>query len=153
MIVDIKDSILDDVHELAKDIRSKDRQEAINLGLDPAEGLYYAYTHSIYRKTAFVNNDIAAMWGIGGDLFGDLGRPYLITGPAVEIISPFQFSKIYKKEVQSMRTFFPLLENYVDASYEGAIRMLKIAGFELTGPLDLGPQNKPFYKFYMRGNV
>jgi len=107
--------------------------------------------HSVYRKTATIEGLIAAMWGIGGDLFGLIGRPYLITSNEVYKISPLQFSKIYRKEVESMKNFFPQLENYVDASYEGAVRMLKIAGFELEGPIDFGPHKRPFYKFSMVG--
>lgn len=149
--VEIRDSTLDDVSLLGATMREADRKEAIALGLDPLEGLYYAYTHSVYRKTALVDGKIAAMWGIGGDLFGDVGRPYFVTGEGVYKISSLHFSKIYTKEVKSMKQFFPYLENYVDASYEGAVRMLKIAGFELTGPIQLGPNKSPFYRFSMVG--
>lgn len=150
--VEIRDSTMDDVFELGRSMRQEDKNEAIAQGIDdPTEGLYYSYTHSIYRKTALIDGKVAAMWGVAGDLFGYTGRPYFITGEEVYKISPLQFSRIYRQEAQAMRQFFPVLENYVDASYKGAVRMLEIAGFDLSGPHFLGPNESLFYKFSMVG--
>jgi len=62
---------------------------------------------------------------------GQVGTPWLLTSDAVKNISPLKFTRIYQQEVGKMKRLFPVLENYVDAEYNGAIRLLKIVGFEL----------------------
>lgn len=145
--IEIRDSVIKDVRELSKDFREKDRQEAINCGLVPHKALYQCYKQAVYKKTALIDNKVAAMWGVAGTLFGMTGQPYLVTGNSVYEISPIKFAKIYRNEVEIMKTLFPILENYVDASYEGAVRMLEIAGFKLDNPLELGPNKSLFYRF------
>lgn len=72
-----------------------------------------------------------------GSALGLVGQPYFLTGPSIEKINPMKFSRLYKQEVQEMQKIFPILENYVDATYLGAIRMLKIAGFRLSDPINV----------------
>ena len=45
-----------------------------------------------------------------------------------------------------MNSVFPVLENYVDAKYDEAVRLLKIVGFELT-PQKINGND--FYKYKM----
>lgn len=71
------------------------------------------------------------MWGLHGELLGSVGYPYLVTTPWCEAISPLRFARIYRQEVEIMRQFFPLLENYVDPKYLEAVRLLKMAGFQM----------------------
>jgi len=146
MTIQILPTTLGHIRELRKTLRQKDRQEAISLGLNPERGLYVAYRASAYRSTAIIDGQVAAVWGVAGPLLGFTGQPYLITGEAISLISPIKFAKIYINEVQKMKKLFPVLENYVDASYEGAVRMLKIAGFTFT-PIKLN--NHDFFKFSM----
>lgn len=152
MTIKIVNSTEDHVRELAESIREADKQEAIAAGLVPKEALFYSYNHALYRKTGLINDKVAAMWGIVGSPLGILGQPYLITAPIVEDITPIRFASIYKKEVEQMKKYFSLLENYVDDRYEGAIRMLKIAGFELSEPLQAYTGFR-FRKFSMKGSA
>lgn len=145
--IHIRDSVVSDVKELCKTMRAKDRLEAESLGLNPDKTLFYSYRYSILRKTAFVDNKIAAMWGVHGTPLSFLGHPYLVTGQAVEEISIPSFLRIYRDEVKVMSSIFPILENYVDASYEGAVRMLKLAGFTIDNPEPFGPSGQEFSKF------
>ena len=146
-LIEIVPSIALHARELALTLREKDKAEATALGLDPVKGTFYAYRHACYRMTALIDDEVAAMWGLHGELLGSVGYPYLITGTKVEKISPLNFARVYIKEVQVMRNLFPVLENFVDASYEGAIKMLKLAGFTLTGPYQI--KDNMFYKFRM----
>lgn len=127
-------------------LRKEDIKEAKALGLYPHRGVFFAYRYACYRRTALINGEVAAMWGLHGELLGSIGHPYLITGVAVTKISPITFARIYLEEVKEMSKFFPNLENYVDASYSGAVRMLKIAGFSFEGPFDT-PKGDKFLKF------
>lgn len=146
-MIEIRDSVIKDVRELSKNLREKDRKESLRLGVEPHKALYYSYQQGVYRKTAFVNNEIAAMWGVAGIFLGQIGHPYLVTTPLVETISSLQFARIYRKEVEVMTKLFPILENYVDANYPEAIKMLKIAGFQI-GPIELlGLYKTEFRKF------
>jgi hypothetical protein len=89
------------------------------------------------------------MWGVAGISLGIKGMPYLITSPLSETISPIKFAKIYTSQVKEMKKLFPVLENYVDASYTGAVRMLSLAGFRLD-PVTIN--NNDFFKFSMVGD-
>lgn len=120
------------VHELAEDMRQRDQEEAKGIGMDPKDALLYTFKHGLMRRTAFVGDTVAAMWGLGGTPLGVVGQPYLVTGRACDTVSPIRFAKIYIKELNSMKSLFPVLENYVHSDYEGAVRMLELAGFDLS---------------------
>lgn len=132
---------------LSEVLRKEDSLEAEALGIDPTKAAFFAYRNATYRYTAFVDNKIAAMWGVVGTPLAVTGQPYLLTTSAVENISPVKFARLYKEEVKKMSQLFPKLENYVDARYTKSIRMLKIAGFELSEIMLLGPNKTPFNKF------
>lgn len=132
--------------DLSETLRENDKQEAIRTGQDPKKAVFFAYRHSLLKRTGLVDGRVAAMWGVGGSFLG-IGQPYLITGTEVENVSSFSFARVYKNEVEIMKSLFPVLENYVDSRYEGAIRMLKIAGFTLTGPYPMYPHGDLFLKF------
>lgn len=142
----VKVSVLDDVEKLSKTIRVKDRKEAEALGMSAEKALYLTFKHGLLRRTAFIDGEVAAMWGVTGTPFSLVGIPYLVTGELSEKITPLEFCRIYKKEVEVMNGLFPILENYVDASYTEAVRLLKITGFELTPEVI---NNHHFYKFKM----
>jgi hypothetical protein len=137
-------STLDHVKELSDTMREADKNELSKLGMQPHKALFYSFKFSLLRKTALIDDKVAAMWGVYGVPTGMTGQPYLLTSPLAESVSPLKFAKIYINEVNQMKKLFPVLQNYVDASYTGAIRMLRIAGFDLE-PVTLN--NHEFYKF------
>lgn len=141
----IVDSEEHHAEELTKSLRENDKLEAVRIGLDPETAVLHSYNYGLYRKTGLITGKVAAMWGVMGTPIGIIGCPYLITGSEVYRISPIRFAKIYMKELKIMKSLFPVLENYVDASYIGAVRMLSLAGFKLEGPVMLN--NNSFYKF------
>lgn len=134
--------------ELTDTLRQEDRLEAIHSGLEPQEAVQYCFLRGVYRKTALVNEKVAAMWGVIGTPLGNTGTPYLITGTEALKTSPIRFAKIYLEEARIMNKLFPVLQNYVDMKYHGAVRLLLIAGFNLTGPEMIN--GNPFYKFTMK---
>lgn len=142
-----RESTMSDVRELAETMREKDKLEVSRLGLTPYQSLYRSYRYSFLRYTIVVNDKVAAMWGVQGTPMGLIGIPYLLTGTESEKVSVSEFIQIYKNAVEIMRSFFPILENYVDASYKGAIRMLKIAGFEVEDTITPSKDGSPFRKF------
>lgn len=142
----VKVSTLEDVGRLSEVMRPKDRKEAEALGMKAEKALYLTFKHGLLRRTALIDGEVAAMWGVTGTPLSIVGRPYLVTGTLSNKISSLEFCRIYKKEVAVMNALFPVLENYVDASYTEAVRLLKITGFTLS-PETIN--NNLFYKFKM----
>lgn len=145
--LEIRDSIEEDINKLITNLREGDYREAKALGINPSTNLKLALDRALYRKTAIVDNEVAAMWGVYGQILGSIGSPYLITATPVLKLSSIKFSRIYTNEVKIMNKIFSKLENFVDSSYIGAIRLLKIAGFKLSGPFYFGPTGAPFFRF------
>lgn len=145
-MLEIKHSVLDDVEKLSIDMRDKDRKEAEALGMNAKKALYLTFKYGILRKSAFLNGKIVAMWGICGTPLSLVGRPYLVTSNVVSEMSPLKFTRLYAKEIKVMNSLFPVLENYVDANYDEAVRLLKIIGFKLT-PQKINGND--FYKYQM----
>lgn len=143
-MIEIVDTTISHVRHLRKSLRNSDKQEIINAGFDPSRICMYTYKVSLWRRTGLIDGEPAAMWGVRGNLLGLVGQPYLLTTNRINLISPLKFAKIYIKEVEEMKKLFPVLENYVDASYIGACRMLKLAGFDLE-PVEIN--NNKFYRF------
>jgi hypothetical protein len=139
------DSVAKHCAELAKTIRPEDALEAVRLGLDPRKSIFSAYRQAVYRKTALLDDHVAAMWGVIGTPLSMTGIPYFITGTDAVRLSPVRFARLYTSEAKIMNDIFPVLENYVDASYTGAVKLLKLAGFTLEGPVMVN--DNPFYKF------
>lgn len=150
-MIRIQDSTWNDVEILSESLREQDKLESLRMGFDPVVALEYSFTHGFLRRTALLDDKPVAMWGVCGTPLGIYGMPYLITGDGVLKVSPITFSRIYKKEVEVMKQLYPHLENFVDESYLGAVRMLKIAGFELSEPLKINGHN--FLRFSMKGNI
>ena len=133
--------------ELAYNMRAADRAEVQAAGLSSYRAVNRAFRSGIMTRTAFIDGEIAAMWGLGGNLLSDEGQPWLLTTKAVERI-PISFVKVGKGQVLEMLKFRSVLRNYVAADYFQAIRFLKIIGFNIGEPENIGAR-KLFCKFEM----
>lgn len=137
MIIQVVDSTIDHVWDLINTLREEDKEEIRAAGNTPNEAVLSSFNQSVIRRTLLINDEVAGMWGVYGNVLGTLGIPYFLTGEKINKLSPIKFARLYKQEVQKMKSIFPVLENCVDAKYKGAIRMLKIAGFELSEPVKI----------------
>jgi len=135
------------IREIKKTIRDKDRAEIESFGISCAKGLWRSYKHGMGNQTAIINGHVAAIWGVGGCYIGNVGAPWLMTSKYIALISPLRFARLYQQEVYKMLNMFPYLENYVDASYEEAVRLLSIVGFTIGDPERIG--NGVYKKFSM----
>lgn len=136
------------VHQLAKTMRVADAGEARGLGYDPHRLLRSSFRASLYSRTGFVGADIAAMWGVTGDILSDTGMPWLVTAPIVESV-PVTFLRVAKSELENMLFLKPRLENYVIADYRGAVRLLEVLGFHLDPAAPYGRRGVPFRRFVL----
>lgn len=139
-------SRIGDVYAIAANLRPDDKAEITSLGADPRQALRLCFRNGIMRKTAFVQDEIAAMWGLCGVALGDIGEPYLVTTPAVERV-PIAMLKEGRKSVAEMLTLKTVLVGHVAASYGRACRFLELLGFSLGEPLALGPKEAVFREF------
>ena len=144
-MIEVVESIFSHAYDLNLHLREKDRQEILAFGMPVRRSVYNCYRKACYRKTALIDGNVAAMWGVAGTPLSLVGTPYLLTGDLVTKVSPLVFVRIYKQEVSEMLSLFPRLENYVHADYEEAIKLLKISGFSITDPIQVG--DNMFYKF------
>lgn len=143
-------SRISDVYRLARAMRPEDRAEAVGLGVDPRAALRESYRQAIFRRTYFVDNELAAMAGLCGALIGEQGEPYLVTTPAV-IRAKVSFLREARKTVMEMLSLKRRLVGEVAASYRGACRLLESLGFDLGEPRAIGPSGELFSRFTREG--
>jgi hypothetical protein len=141
-------SKIEDVYRVAANLRHEDMAEITGFGLDPKLALRTSYRHAILRKTAFVDGEIAAMWGLGGAMLSDAGNPWLMTTPIVERV-PVTFLKVGREQLGEMLLQRPFLFNFVQASYARACRFLEVLGFILDPAQPMGPNNIAFRRFWI----
>ena len=105
-----------------------------------------SYRQAIFRRTYFVDGEIAAMVGLCGALIGAEGEPYLVTTEAVTR-AKVSFLREAKKTVGEMLAIKRRLVGEVAASYRGACRLLESLGFSLEPPRPIGPSGALFSRY------
>ena len=92
----VRPSVVADVYRLAASLRDSNRDEIVDLGLDPRVALRANFRMAMLRRTYLVDGEVAAMTGLCGSLLGDIGFPYLMTAPPVERV-PVAFLKLARR--------------------------------------------------------
>lgn len=139
------------VYALAATMRREDAAEATELCRQPKEFLRRSFRYSLVVKTALIDGEVAAMFGMTGDLLLPHGSPWLVTTAAVERV-PVAFVREGKQALAEMRGLKPVLENFVAASYTRAVRFVAVLGFEIDAPQPLGPKGALFHRFHLGGD-
>lgn len=130
-------------------LREWDRFEVTCAGLSVAKAVWRAFSSSVFSDTAFVDGEIAAMFGCAGTPLSGIGTPWLLTTPAVER-APVAVVKEGRKCVERMLTLFPKLSGYTAAEYSQACGLLRLLGFTLSEPFPFGPDGVPFVKYSLK---
>jgi len=141
MDIQIVDTSIRHIRELKGNLREDDLMELKKMGLTAKMALVLGYKRSIWCKTALINGEVAAIWGVNGAPLSVVGTPWLLTSKHCESVSSVKFAKIYKREVRKMLESFMYLENMVDASYTKSVRMLELIGFHIDKPESIGGNN------------
>lgn len=144
------DTTRDDLLLLIANMRDDDRREIEAYGLPINKVVWRSYKGSLICKSIFVNNELAAIFGLAGELLDEVGTPWLFTTYASEKVSPLRFARIYQREVLKMLRLFPALENYVDTRYTKSIRLLENIGFTVHEPNKYGMIGSDFRRFEMK---
>jgi hypothetical protein len=145
---ELRPAEISDVHVLARTLRDGDRLEMTSLGLSPVMALRRAFRGAIIRRTAIIDGEIAAMWGMEGAMLGPVGYPWMLTAPPVERV-PIAFLREARKGVCEMLRLKNRLEGHVAADYTCACRFLEVVGFRLGEPEPKGPHGIKFRSFVM----
>jgi hypothetical protein len=138
------------VRALLPRLRDDDRNEIHAAGFTCKQALWRSWKGSHLRTAALVDGEIAAIWGCGGPLLGDVGRPWLLTAPACERV-PLAFVKIGRLEARRMLAVHERLIGLVLGSHWRAIRTLTLMGFQLGHSVYL-PGGAEFLEFFKRRN-
>jgi hypothetical protein len=144
----VRPSVVADVYRLAASLRDSNRDEIVDLGLDPRVALRANFRMAMLRRTYLVDGEVAAMTGLCGSLLGDIGFPYLMTAPPVERV-PVAFLKLARRGVADMLEHKMRLEGYVAANYRSGCRFLQALGFTLGDAKPFGAKGALFRSFVM----
>lgn len=144
----IRPSSICDIRALGTMMRADDAAEAAGLGLNPRRALWRTYRSSLWSKTAIIDGEVGACFGMAGGMFSTTGQPWLVTAPAVERV-PISFVKEARKEIARMLTVRSRLENTVAADYHRAIRFLRVLGFMVYDPEPVSGTGALFCRYVM----
>lgn len=125
------------VSMMCEALRPNDRQELLDFGVSAKRALWGSWRNSLIRKAAFVDGEIAALWGIVGTPLGPEGNLWLLTGNAIEK-AKFSFIREARREVEEALEIFPALSGVVSVRYTQAVRFLETLGFTVF-PAASGP--------------
>ena len=129
-------------------MRPEDAAEGRALGIEPIKGALYSLRHSDEAVTVLWNGRVAALGGVA--YVDDVGKPWLLTTPLVDVCPMWRLIGEYKRRCKKWVEMYGVLENYVDASYTKAVRLLKLAGFSLDEPIEMPQTGAMFRRFEMR---
>lgn len=148
-VVDIRPAQAGDADALAPHLRQADLAEiAAGSGRDPLEVLRLGIAHSTRSWTAWVGDEVFAIFGVGPlSLVGGIGAPWLLGSDLIDK-HPHAFIRHARPYIAQMRALFPTLRNVVHAENAKAIRWLKRAGFQIFAPTAHG--RGVFHPFEMR---
>jgi hypothetical protein len=135
---------------LGENLRQEDIEMGQKLGIPQHRALWQAYQSSVLCKTIFINGEIAAIWGCHGSILSKVGKPWLIMTPAVGDY-PLRVAFRYRRELKDMLKCFSILEDWVDATNQKAIRLMRLLGFSLDKPVPIGKNGVMFIKATITG--
>lgn len=118
------------VKMLSESLRDGDLLELADFGVRPRNAIWYSYRHSLIRKAAFIDGELAALWGIVGVPLGAVGNLWLLTAPPIER-AKFTFVREAQREVAEALEIFPQLFGVVSQRYSAAVKFLTLLGFTI----------------------
>jgi len=129
--ITITDTIPLHLRMMANSMKEETKIVATHFGLTPYKGLWQNYRQSLICKSVFINNNICAIFGLLGVIYGETARPWIAMTPETEKY-PMRVAFSFKSELKKMATMFPVLEDYIDEDNEKAIRFMALMGFKIS---------------------
>lgn len=141
----VGDAKLRHVGMISARLRDADREEIMALYGDCRKAIRYCFMVSCIRRVAFVDEEIAAMWGVTGTLLSPIANVWLVTTPAIERI-PFSFAREARRELAEIMETHDVVRGHVFAGYERAIRFMRLLGFDVAAPEPQGREGAMFHE-------
>lgn len=132
------------VYSLARTLRAKDRMEVLALCSNVRRAMRGVFRSSFYRRTALVDGDVAAMWGMGCPLLSDTAQVWMLTAPPVERV-PVSYARLARQGVLDMLAVRRCLRGLVAADYPEAVGFLQLIGFTIHAPEPHGLRGELFH--------
>lgn len=139
---------------LASTMRAADVAELEAIGLGPRETLRLALERSVVAFSAFRGNELGAMFGVehvqlGGTFIGREEVSMLWSLTAAPFAKyPVAFCKAARSALSALLSEWPVLCNFADGRYAGALRLIEHLRGEFGAPIDVHGQ--PFVPFFFR---
>lgn len=137
-------------HALAPEMRAADATEVMaGEERTPLEALLVALARSDRPRTALINGEVAAMWGVA-PVEDTVGVVWMLTGKPVDV-EPYLFMRRCKEELRNLfEDGWETLVQAIDARHAKAVRWARWMGFEVLEPVPFGTQGLPFHPVRMR---
>jgi hypothetical protein len=150
----VRDSVLEDVELLVKDMRQADIAEGLACGADPYNSVQQSYEQSTLSLTAEFNGKIICMTGIVDNpnpesLLGRISVIWVLSAKELEN-HKITFGIISKKFLKVLLDYRPVIQNFVDARYIISVNWIKWLGGELGPALPIGVHGELFRHFIFR---
>jgi hypothetical protein len=129
-VAEIVDADKTHIKPLADAMRDADRKECIALGYRAFRAINLSMKGSLYARTALVNGNVAAMYGVTGTLMST-GNPWVLTTDLVKT-APHVFLRETIKQVDEMLDYYVTLRAFIHNDYEAAIKFFNYVGFEIS---------------------
>ncbi|HXK17478.1 MAG TPA: hypothetical protein VNG33_06740 [Polyangiaceae bacterium] len=129
----VMDAVASDVAALAERMRATDAEAATARGINPRRLLWLNFRFSLFRHTAFVDDEIAAMWGVRGPAMGGVGEPWLV-GTQLMDRYPMTAVRMSLDELAAMRAIWPTLRGLVVLNDRRACRFAEFLGAAISQP-------------------
>lgn len=134
MTINILPATLDHVRAfIDAGMRAADAKECERAGVSVEIGVTRSFELSTICRVAILDGKILAIWGVGGDIIGTVGRPWLFTAPGIER-HPVWMLKEGRRQVADMLDLYENLYNFVDAEYAAALGFVRRLGFTVADP-------------------
>lgn len=128
---------------VAPRMRSADCLEVLaSGGFTPADAIRASLAISSFARTAFIDGEAAAIFGV---VERDDGRaiPWLLTTTTVDRF-PLTFLKASKVVIRALLEAWPEMLQAVDVRYAGALSWAKRLGFTVSEPRSFGFEGREF---------
>lgn len=148
--VTIRDAEMQDVFNLAPNVRQSDRSELWKANhRKPEQALVEGYKESIACFTVVYKGRPIAMFGIvAKTILGRIASVWFLASPEMNKMQ--HIFKHSRRFISLMLSYYSVLENYVDVENTQSIRWLKWCGFTLESPKPYGIESNLFRHFYIR---
>lgn len=137
-----------DAEALAANLADEDRAEVWAASrYTPEQAILTSLDASPEPLVMLADREIVAMAGIGvWSPLALFGTPWMLGARSLPAHGR-SFLRASAEYFKRQREKYIVLQNYVDARHERAVRWIGWLGFEISDPAPLGPDGLPFHRF------